>query len=152
MRNWKISLKLFVWKFSEKLIISSSLHRNNRAFMLITKLVEEMKYSQGLSFSSDVESIIRRRIRPKIKIHSRQMKLSLKRSKWKRAQYLFSLSSVYRVPLIFNSGPRKIKNKPFFVCIIDNFLGWFLYMNYFRSLPCSVGPIRSYSLLGPSAT
>uniref|UniRef100_K4A4E2 Uncharacterized protein n=1 Tax=Setaria italica TaxID=4555 RepID=K4A4E2_SETIT len=37
------SLKLFVWKFPEKLIIGCSLHRNNRAVMLITKLVEEMK-------------------------------------------------------------------------------------------------------------
>ena len=43
MRNGKISLKLFVWKFPEKLIIGSSLHRNNRAVMLITKLVAEMK-------------------------------------------------------------------------------------------------------------
>jgi hypothetical protein len=30
-------------EISEKLIIDSSLHRNNRAVMLITKLVEEMK-------------------------------------------------------------------------------------------------------------
>jgi len=51
--------------------------------MLITKLVEEMKYNQGISFWSEVESIIRRRIRPKIRIHSGKIKLPSKRSKWK---------------------------------------------------------------------
>jgi hypothetical protein len=43
IRNWKIPLKLFIWKFPEKLIIGSSLHRNNRVVMLITKLIKEMK-------------------------------------------------------------------------------------------------------------
>lgn len=40
---------LYVWKFPEKLVICSSLYRNNRAVMFITtKLVEEMKYNQGI--------------------------------------------------------------------------------------------------------
>ena len=38
--------------------------------MLITKLVEEMKYNQGTSFLSEVELIIKRRIRPKFRIHT----------------------------------------------------------------------------------
>ncbi|KAL5665450.1 hypothetical protein ACJX0J_025558, partial [Zea mays] len=46
-----ILLKLFVWKFSEKLIIGC-LHRNNRVVMLITKL------NQCLSFLSENEVFI----------------------------------------------------------------------------------------------
>lgn len=43
IRNRKISLKLFVWKFPEKLMMGSSLQRNNNTVMLITKLFEEIK-------------------------------------------------------------------------------------------------------------
>ena len=49
--------------------------------MLIIKLVEEMKCNQGIFFLSEVESIIRRRIRPKIRIHSGKIKLPSKKSK-----------------------------------------------------------------------
>ena len=43
------------------------LYRNNKAVMLVTKLVEDMRYNQGISFLSKVESmIIERRIRPRI--------------------------------------------------------------------------------------
>ena len=49
--------------------------------MFITKLVEDIKYDQGISFLSEVESIIRKRIRPKIMIHSGKIRLPSKRSK-----------------------------------------------------------------------
>ncbi len=49
--------------------------------MLITKLVEDMKYNQGISFLSEVESIIRKRIGPKIRIHFGKIRLPSKRSK-----------------------------------------------------------------------
>jgi hypothetical protein len=52
-----------------------------RVVMLITLLVEEMKWNQGLSFLSEVELMIRRRIRPNIRINSGKMKLPLKRNK-----------------------------------------------------------------------
>ena len=51
--------------------------------MLIIKFVEEMKYNQCKYFLLEVESIIRRKIRQKIKIYYRKIKLSSKRSKWK---------------------------------------------------------------------
>ena len=41
-----LTLYTILWKFPEKLIIGSSLHRNNRPVMIITKLVGEMKYNQ----------------------------------------------------------------------------------------------------------
>lgn len=45
IRNWKILLKLFVWKFFEKLIIGFFFYWNNRVVMFIIKFVEEMKYN-----------------------------------------------------------------------------------------------------------
>ncbi|KAL5679693.1 hypothetical protein ACJX0J_006078 [Zea mays] len=60
-RRWliifDISLKLFIWKFPKKLIIGSSLHRNNRAVMLITKLNEVFILPREGLISSDSPSI-----------------------------------------------------------------------------------------------
>lgn len=43
---------------------------HNRDVMLITNLIEEMKYNAGISFFlSEIESISKRRIWPRIRIH-----------------------------------------------------------------------------------
>ncbi len=43
LMNKNILLNLFVRKCPKELIIGSSLHRNDKTTMLITKLVKEMK-------------------------------------------------------------------------------------------------------------
>ena len=45
------------------------------AVMLTTNLVERMKYNASISFLSEVESIIKRRIRIKIRIHPKKISL-----------------------------------------------------------------------------
>lgn len=73
IRNWKISLILSVMKSSEKLIISYSFHQNNRATILITKLVEKWNRTKVYLFYQRFS----RRIWPKIRMHSGKMILCL---------------------------------------------------------------------------
>lgn len=81
--------------------------------MLVTKLIEGMKYNQGIFFLLEIESIIKRIIRSKIKIHRGKIKLPLKRRKSECCSKFFNEFSKYCVhffkSLKLKNGNEKLR-------------------------------------------